>query len=95
MVDHVSGRIAALHLPGYDPAVSDVAWLLDYAANCGVNSDGRPLYAVVAQIAARKPLLNKNLREWNPSDHTSPACPRPPGNGNPSALPSSQLEAPR
>ncbi|MGA7315610.1 MAG: hypothetical protein WBX22_16720 [Silvibacterium sp.] len=55
MVDHVSGRIAALHLPGYDLAVSDVAWFRDYAAYCGRNSGGRQLYAVIAQIAARKP----------------------------------------
>jgi hypothetical protein len=32
------------------------------------------LYAVVAQVAARKPLVAKKLQAWNPLDHPSPAC---------------------
>jgi hypothetical protein len=74
LIDRVSGKVTALRLPDYDPAVSDVAWFRDYAAYCGLNSSGRQLYAIVAQIAARKPLLSKKLREWNISDHPSPAC---------------------
>jgi hypothetical protein len=74
LIDRVSGKIAALHLPEYDPAVSEVVWFRDYAAYCGLNASGRQLYAVVAQIAARRPVLSKKLREWNPVDHPSPAC---------------------
>jgi len=74
LIDRVSGKVTALRLPDYDPAVSDVVWFRDYAAYCGLNSTGRQLYAVVAQIAARRPLLSKKLHEWNPIDHPMPAC---------------------
>ena len=74
LIDRVSSKVTALRLPDYDPAVSEVVWFRDYAAYCGLNSSGRQLYAVVAQIAARRPLLSKKLREWNPIDHPSPAC---------------------
>jgi len=74
LIDRVSGKVTALRLPDYDPAVSDVVWFRDYAAYCGLNATGRQLYAVVAQIAARRPLLSKKLHEWNPIDHPTPAC---------------------
>jgi hypothetical protein len=59
LIDRVSGKVTALRLPDYDPAVSEVSWFRDYAAYCGLNSTGHGLYAVVAQIAARKPVLSK------------------------------------
>ncbi len=74
LVDRTVGHIVALHLPDYDPAVSDVAWFRDYAAYCGLSSGGKQLYAVVAQVAARKPLVAKKLKAWDPLDHPSPAC---------------------
>jgi hypothetical protein len=74
LVDRTSGKITALHLPDYDPAVSEVTWFRDYAAYCGLTASGKQLYAVVAQIAARKPVLSKKLGEWNMADHPSPAC---------------------
>ena len=74
LIDRISGKVTALRLPDYDPAVSDVVWFRDYAAYCGLNSTGRQLYAVVAQIAARRPLLSKKLHEWNPIGHPTPAC---------------------
>ncbi|MBV8629783.1 MAG: hypothetical protein JOZ83_02585 [Silvibacterium sp.] len=74
LIDRVSGKVTALRLPDYDPGVSDVVWFRDYAAYCGLSSSGRQLYAVVAQIAARRPVLSKKLHEWNPIDHPSPAC---------------------
>jgi hypothetical protein len=74
LVDRQSGKVAALHLPDYDPAVSEVAWFRDYAAYCGLNSSGKALYAVVAQVAARKPVLARKLGAWDPGNHASPAC---------------------
>lgn len=74
LIDRSSGKITALHLPDYDPGVSDVVWFRDLAAYCGLSASGKQLYAVVAQLAARKPLLNKKLGEWNVSDHPTPAC---------------------
>jgi hypothetical protein len=74
IIDRTSGKVTALHLPDYDPTVSDAIWFRDYAAYCGLNASGKQLFAVVAQVAARKPVLSRKLHEWNASDHTSPAC---------------------
>jgi hypothetical protein len=74
LVDRASGRISALRLPDYDPLVSNVVWFRDYAAYCGLNASGKDLYAVVAQIASRRPVLSKRLGAWNVADHPTPAC---------------------
>lgn len=74
LIDRTGGKITALHLPDYDPSVSDVTWFRDLSAYCGLSASGKQLYAVVAQIAARKPVLSKKLSEWNPADHPTPAC---------------------
>jgi len=54
MIDRMKGTVTALHLPDYDPAISNVIWFRDYAAYCGLTTSGKQLYAVVAQIAARR-----------------------------------------
>jgi hypothetical protein len=74
LVDRTSGKVAALHLPDFDPAVSEAVWFRDYAAYCGVNASGKQLFAVVAQVEARRPLLAKKLGAWDAADHPSPAC---------------------
>src|SRR6202789_2855683 len=74
MIDRVKGSITALHLPDYDPAVSNVIWFRDYAAYCGLTASGKQLYAVVAQIAGRKPVLAKKLSTWSPGVAHPPAC---------------------
>jgi hypothetical protein len=74
MVDRVKGGVTALHLPDYDPAVSNVIWFRDYAAYCGLTTSGKQLYAVVAQIAARKPVMAKKLSAWSPGENQPPAC---------------------
>jgi hypothetical protein len=74
LVDRVSGKVAALRLPDFDPAVSEAVWFRDYAAYCGVNTTGKQLLAVVAQVQARRPLLAKKLGLWDPADHPAPAC---------------------
>lgn len=76
-IDRVTGRVLALKLPHYDPAVSQVSWFRDYAAYCGVTASGKSLYAVVAQVAARKPLLAKKLSAFDPASHPDPACAPP------------------
>jgi hypothetical protein len=77
LVDRVSGHIAALKLPDYDPGVSQVVWFRDYAAYCGITASGKSLYAVVAQLAVRKPVLAKKLDGFDPASRTEPACGRP------------------
>ncbi len=74
MIDRMKGSVTALHLPDYDPAVSNVVWFRDYAAYCGLTASGKQLYAVVAQIAARKPVLAKKLLPWSPGENQGPAC---------------------
>jgi hypothetical protein len=77
LVDRVSGRVTALKLPDYDPAASQVAWFRDYAAYCGVTATGKSLYAVVAQIGVRKPVLAKKLSAYDLEDHPFPVCAPP------------------
>lgn len=74
LVDRGSGKVAALRLPDFDPAVSEAVWFRDYAAYCGVNGSGKQLLAVVAQVEARRPLLARKLGAWDAADHPSPAC---------------------
>lgn len=74
LIDRVTGHITALKLPDYDPGVSQVTWFRDYAAYCGLTSSGKSVYAVVAQIAARKPVLAHKLGAFDASARTEPAC---------------------
>jgi hypothetical protein len=74
LVDRDNGKVTALHLPDFAPGVSEVVWFRDYAAYCGLNAAGKELFAVVAQVAARRPLLAKKLAAWDAADHPAPAC---------------------
>jgi hypothetical protein len=74
LVDRTTGRITALKLPDYDPGVSQVIWFRDYGAYCGVTSSGKSLYAVVAQLAARKPVLAKKLAPFDAENPPPLAC---------------------
>jgi hypothetical protein len=74
LVDRAAGHVTALRLPDYDPGVSQVSWFRDYAAYCGVTASGKSLYAVVAQIAARKPVLAKKLAAFDVDNHPDPVC---------------------
>ena len=77
LVDRVTGHVTALKLPDYDPGVSQVMWFRDYAAYCGVTESGKSLYAVVAQIAVRKPVLAKKLSAFDAENHADPPCAPP------------------
>jgi len=61
LVDRVTGRVTPINLPGFDPLNSAASWYRDYAAYCGVSEDGKKIYAVVAQLSRRKPVLNKPI----------------------------------
>jgi hypothetical protein len=74
LVDRVTGHATALKLPDYDPGVSQASWFRDYAAYCGVTASGKSLYAVVAQVAARKAVLAKKLSAFDPEKHAEPVC---------------------
>jgi len=74
LVDRVTGHIVALKLPDYDPGVSQVSWFRDYGAYCGVTASGKSLYAVVAQVAARKPVLAKKLEGFDAANRPDAVC---------------------
>jgi hypothetical protein len=42
-----------------------------------VTTSGKSLYAVVAQLSARKPVLAKKLAAFDPEDRSQPACGAP------------------
>jgi len=77
MVDRVTGHVTALKLPDYDPGVSQVSWFRDYGAYCGLTASGKSLYAVVAQLAARRPVLAKKLAAFDPAGQAGPPCAAP------------------
>lgn len=77
MVDRVTGHITPLHLPDFDPALSNAVWFRDYAAYCGLGSSaktGSSLVAVVAQAGARKAVAQRALGKWPSGDRPLPAC---------------------
>jgi hypothetical protein len=76
LVDRTAGHVSAVKLPDYDPGVSQVSWFRDYGAYCGVTASGKSLFAVVAQLAARKPVLAKKLAAFSadPNAQTGPSC---------------------
>ena len=49
----------------------------DYGAYCGLTASGKSLYAVVAQLAARKPMLAKKLAAFEPGNQAAPPCATP------------------
>jgi hypothetical protein len=77
LVDRLTGHVTALKLPDYDPGVSQVAWFRDYAAYCGVTATGKSLYAVVAQVGVRKPVLAKKLAAYDTENAPWPVCVAP------------------
>ncbi|MFZ0300620.1 MAG: hypothetical protein WAM13_19890 [Candidatus Sulfotelmatobacter sp.] len=83
LVDRATGRISLLNLPDFDVFYSAASWYRDYAAYCGVSDDSKKVYAVVAQINRRKPILKKPIEGDNIGDKeikdaaTDSACSAP------------------
>lgn len=77
MVDRATGKISQLSLPEFDPFYSTASWYRDYVAYCGVSEDGKKLYAMVAQVGRRKPILKKVLGEPDGDDAPDSECPAP------------------
>lgn len=75
LVDRVTGHIAALHLPEFDAEVSNAVWYRDYAAYCGIGTTAKGgLYAIVAQLGARKAAVQKQIGAWPQANHFVPVC---------------------
>jgi hypothetical protein len=61
VVDRLTGRVSQLRLPEFDPYYSAASWYRDYVAYCGISDSGEKLFAIVAQIGAKKPVLKNPL----------------------------------
>jgi len=77
LVDRLTGRVSQLNLPEFDPFYSTASWYRDYIAYCGVSDDGKKLFAVVAQVGRRKPILKKDAGEPGGADDPDSECPPP------------------
>jgi hypothetical protein len=77
LVDRLTGRVSQLNLPEYDPFYSTASWYRDFVAYCGASEDGKKLYAIVAQVGRRKPILKKDVREPTAADDPDSECPAP------------------
>jgi hypothetical protein len=74
LVDRETGRITQLNLPNFDPFYSLASWYRDYAAYCGTSDDGEKLYAVVAQLGRKKPVLKRELGPVKDTDMPDAQC---------------------
>jgi len=75
LVDRTTGHITALHLPDFDAEVSDAVWFRDYAAYCGTASTTRGgLFAIVAQLGARRAVVQKQIGKWPQPTPPAPVC---------------------
>ena len=61
VVERATGRVRKLALPDFDPSTSQASWYRDYVAYCGTSEEDGKLFAVVAQLARRKPLLRQHV----------------------------------
>lgn len=76
LVDRISGRVTALHLPDFDASISDVVWYRDYAAYCGIHTTAKAsgLSAEVWQIGAHKAALSRVIAPWPQPERVRPVC---------------------
>src|SRR5271167_2639930 len=77
LVDRITGRVSQLNLPEFDPFYSTASWYRDYIAYCGVSEDGQKLYAIVAPLGRRKPILEKDAGKPVGADDPDSECPAP------------------
>ena len=75
LVDRSTGHITALHLPDFDDMVSEAVWFRDYAAYCGTGTTAKGgLFAVVAQLGARRAVVQQQIGKWPQAAPAEPVC---------------------
>ena len=75
LVDRSTGHVTALHLPDFDEEISEAVWYRDYAAYCGTGTTAKGgLYVVVAQLGARRPVVQKKIGQWPQPAPADPVC---------------------
>jgi hypothetical protein len=83
LVDRTTARISAVNLPDFDPFYSSGSWFRDYIAYCGLSDDATKLYAEVAQIGRKKPILKQKLGEAKNGEMPESECVAPHWERNP------------
>jgi len=70
------GAYYGLHLPAFDPEVSEAVWFRDYAAYCGIATTVRNggLVAVVAELGSHKAVVQKVIGTWPQANAAHPVC---------------------
>lgn len=86
LVERDSGRVSQLKLPEFDPFYSVASWYRDYVAYCGVSDDGEKVYAVVAQLGRKKPIIHWDLGAASNSNTPDSECPAPAWQRNPARV---------
>ena len=76
-VGRLTGHVTQINLPEFDPFYSTASWYRDYIAYCGVSDDGKKLYAMVAQVGRRKPILKKDAGAPGGGTDPDSECPAP------------------
>ena len=77
MVDRTTGHITALHLADFDPDVSEVIWFRNYAAYCGISTTAKGgVVAIVSELGAHKPIVQKVIALWPQPTPPWPVCVR-------------------
>ncbi len=77
LVDRVTGHLSQISLPNFDPTYSATSWYRDYISYCGVSEDGKTVYAIVAQVGRRKPILKKSVGEVKDDGKAAYECSTP------------------
>ena len=86
LVDRSSGRVSELKLPDFDPFYSVASWYRDYVAYCGISDDAEKVFAVVAQLGRKKPIIHQDLGVAANSDTPDSECPAPTWQRNPARV---------
>ena len=74
-VDRTSGKVTPLHLPNFDPQISEIAWFRDYGAYCGlVPTLKGGVLAIVVELGTRKAVAQRVLASWPLDKPTHPVC---------------------
>lgn len=75
LVDRTTGHITALHLPDFESGISEAVWYRDYAAYCGAGTTAKGgLFAVVAQLGVRRPVVHQQIGKWPQPSPPDPVC---------------------
>ncbi len=77
LVDRETGRISELKLPEFDPFYSEASWYRDYAAYCGISGNGEKVFAVVAQLGTKRPVVRKEIGAARQGDMPDSECAAP------------------